>query len=658
MKRIAVALAALALLTIALAAADRAFPPDLSRLSAPGGVVRDAEGRMLALRATTDGVWRLTTPVEDVPPYFVTLLIAVEDRRFYYFPGVDPLAALRAVGQAVRAGHVVSGGSTITMQVPRLLHPEPRTLPAKLVECLRALQLSERFDKQQILSMWLALAPFGGNLVGVEAASRAYFGKSARELDPAQVAMLIALPRRPEALRPDRHPAAARRVRDRIIMRAEQQRLLGAAEAGTALAEPVPRRRLPMPDDVPLLFSRRGGTLDTTLQRPLQRALQALAADELRQLPSRVSLAVLIADLRSRTVLAAFPNDVANIDRAGALDLTRAVRSPGSTLKPFLYALAFEDGLAGPRTMLADAPQAFMGYAPEDFSHRFSGRVTAADALQRSLNLPAVTLLARYGPDRFVAELSRGGLLLPPRATGSLPVILGGAGITLRRLVALYCALGTDGRVVPLHFTAGRSGEGYTLLSPAAAQEVAAILTRPLPTGAAETLAWKTGTSAGNRDSWAIGFDREHAVGVWIGRPDGSARPGEAAAETALPVLTRVFGLLPAAPRALPQPTPVSASLAKVPALDPLRIISPPSAATLEAGHPIMLRAVGGERPLHFLIDGAPITSTPALRETEWMPPGPGFFHVGVLDATGHSADISLRIVVPEISIGDRASIR
>ena len=261
MKRIAMSLVALALLTVALVVLDRAFPPDLSRLSGPGGVVRDAQGRMLALRATKDGVWRLATPVQDVPPFFVTLLIAVEDRRFYDFPGIDPLAALRAIGQAMRAGHVVSGGSTITMQVARLLHPEPRTLSAKLVECLRALQLNERFDKRQILSMWLSLAPFGGNLVGVEAASEAYFGRPARELDAAQMAMLIALPRRPEALRPDRHPAAARRVRDRIIRRAEHERLLDAAEARTAVAEPVPQHRLAMPDDVALLFARRGGSV-------------------------------------------------------------------------------------------------------------------------------------------------------------------------------------------------------------------------------------------------------------------------------------------------------------------------------------------------------------------------------------------------------------
>jgi penicillin-binding protein 1C len=239
-KRIATSLMALAVLASALTALDRAFPPDLSRLSAPGGVVRDAQGRVLALRATKDGVWRLTTKVRDVSPFLVQLLITVEDRRFYDFPGVDPLAALRAVWQAVWAGHVVSGGSTITMQLARLLHPEPRTLSAKLSECLHALQLSERFDKRGILSMWLSLAPFGGNLVGVDAASRAYFGETASELDPAQAALLIALPRRPEALRPDCHPAAARRVRDRIIMLAELQGFLNAAQARAALAEPVP----------------------------------------------------------------------------------------------------------------------------------------------------------------------------------------------------------------------------------------------------------------------------------------------------------------------------------------------------------------------------------------------------------------------------------
>jgi len=649
MKRLVAALAALALLAAGTAGLDRAFPPDLSRLAHPGGMLRDPEGRVLALRAAPGGVWRFATRAGDVSPIMLRLLVAVEDHRFYIHPGVDPLALVRAVAQAVRAGHVVSGGSTLTMQVARLLSPKPRTIGAKLIECLRALQLSERFDKRQILSMWLSLAPFGGNLVGVEAASRAYFGKDAIALDPAEAALLVALPRRPEALRPDHHPHRAARLRDRILMAAGREGLLRPAVLAAALAEPVPTRRLPMPDDVPLLFARRGGDLVTTIERPLQRALAALADDELTSLPPNVSMAAMIVDLQDRAVVAAFPGDAGNVLRAGAMDLTRAVRSPGSALKPFLYALAFEDGLATPDTWLPDGPERFGLYAPEDFSHRFSGRVTAAAALQRSLNLPAVALLARYGPERFAASLEDFGLRLPQGSAASLPVILGGAGITLDHLLALYVALATDGSVAPLKYLPGATSRPVKLLSRVSAAEVAAILTRPIPGSNVRGIAWKTGTSAGNRDSWAIGFDRAHAVAVWIGRPDGSARPGRAAADVALPVFARIFGLLPASPRSSDASSiaasEVPESLGEAPASDPLQILSPPPEATFSGLVPIPLRAAGGERPLTFVVNGTPIPSILALREVQFLPPSPGFYQVTVLDAAGHSAETSLRIV-------------
>ncbi len=468
---------------------------------------------------------------------------------------------VRAALQAARAGHVVSGGSTLTMQVARLLAPGPRTLGAKLTESLRAVQLSAHYDKPAVLGMWLSLAPFGGNLVGVEAASRAYFGKPAAALDPAEAALLVALPRRPEALRPDRYPGRARALRDRILAQAARDGLLTSAEAAAAMAEPVPTRRYPMPDLVQTAFAGRAadlaqGDMITTLDRPLQLALAARAREELQRLPPRVSLAVMIADLRTRAVLAAAAGDQGNPERSGWLDLTRAVRSPGSALKPFLYALAFEEGIAAPGTPLPDGPQRFGDFAPEDFARGFSGRVTAADALRRSLNLPAVTLLARYGAQRFAAALRGAGLVLPRDAEASLPVVLGGAGLTLRRLMSLYAALGTDGRLVPLRLLASDpAADGSVLLSPAAAGTVSGILTRPFPGGGPGGIAWKTGTSAGNRDSWAFGFDREHLVGVWVGRPDGTVRPGEAAADVALPILARVFALLPPAPRGNGQAT-------------------------------------------------------------------------------------------------------
>ena len=641
-------LIAVGLLTVATGIAlDRAFPPDLSRLDVPGTLIRDSSGKALALRPAPGGIWRFRTRAQDVPPFLLRLLVATEDRRFYEHPGVDPFAAARALGQAARAGRVVSGGSTLTMQVARLLAPRPRTLGAKLVESLRAVQISARYDKPAVLGMWLSLAPFGGNLVGVEAASRAYFGKPASALDPAEAALLVALPRRPEALRPDRHPVRAQALRDRILAQATRDGLLTVAEARAAMAEKVPTRRHPMPDTAQALFAGSGSDRVATLDRSLQEALEARTRDELAALPPRVSLAVMIADLRSRAVLAAVAGAPGDAGRAGWLDLTRAVRSPGSALKPFLYALAFEDGIAGPDTPLPDAPQRFGDYAPENFARGFAGRVTAAEALRRSLNLPAVALLASYGPQRFAAALRGAGLVLPRDAEASLPVVLGGAGITLRRLMALYAALGTDGRLAPLRLLAGEAPGAADLLSPAAAETVAAILTRPFPGGGPGGVAWKTGTSAGNRDSWAFGFDREHLVGVWVGRPDGSVRPGEAAAEVALPILARVFALLPPAPRAAPS-LPRMASLAAAPAGDPLALLFPPPAVTIEGMGPVVLRASGGERPLAFLVDGAAVESAPALREARWTPPGPGFYQVSVLDAAGRSARAAVRVTAGE----------
>ena len=647
MIRALVASAACGLLaTASLAALDRACPPDLARLEQPGSAIRDAAGTVLALRPAPGGVWRLGVRTGDVPPFLLRLLVAVEDRRFWEHPGVDPLAAARAAVQDVRAGRAVSGGSTLAMQVARLLEPRPRTLGAKVRESLRALQLSWRHDKPTVLGMWLSLAPFGGNLVGIEAASRAYFGKPAATLDPAEAALLVALPRRPEALRPDRHPERARALRDRILAGAARTGLLTAAEALAAAAEPVPTRRHPMPGTARPLFADRPGELLTTLDRSLQLALEARARDELRRLPPRVSLATMVADLRSRAVLAATAGDPGSADRAGSLDLTRAVRSPGSALKPFLYALAFEDGIAAPGTLLPDGPRRFGDYAPENLGRGFSGQVTAADALRRSLNLPAVALLARYGAQRFAAALGGAGLSLPRDAEASLPVALGGAGLTLRRLMALYVALGTDGRLAPLRLLAAEPAPpGTALLSPAAAGTVAAVLTRSFPGGAGPGgIAWKTGTSAGNRDSWAFGFDRDHLVGVWIGRPDGTARPGGAAAEDALPVLARAFALLPLAPR--PE-MPHAGAPPEMPAQAPenaLSLLFPPPSAVIKGNGPVLLRASGGERPLVFLVDGAVLASTPALREARWTPPGPGFYRVTVLDAGGRAAQAAVRV--------------
>ena len=618
----------------AAVALDRAFPPDLSRLSVLGSEIVDRQGRTVALLPAPGGVWWFRTGARDVSPAYLAALIRTEDRQFYRHPGVNPLALLRALAQDIRAGRVVSGGSTLTMQAARLLEPRPRTIRSKVIEIARALQLEARFSKDEILGIWLTLAPFGGNLEGLRAGALAWFGTSPRLLEPAQAALLVAIPRRPEALRPDRHPERARALRDRIL-----------GEDGGE----VPTQRLKLPRHAPQAMAALAGPprVATTLDLPLQEALERLAAERAADLPDRASLAILIADAPAREIRALVSGGGGRGEgRGGFLDLTRAIRSPGSALKPFIYGMAFQDGLAAPETVLDDAPRRFGHYAPEDFDRSFAGAVTAAEALRRSLNLPAVALLDRVGPLRFAAALQAAGvtLRLPPGADPSLPLALGGAGITLRQLAGLYAALATDGANAPLALRPEDHAAARPLLDPRAASAVAGVLTQPFPDFAGEGVAWKTGTSWGGRDAWALGFDAHHAAAVWIGRPDGTPLPGATGRSLALPLLARVFGLLPPAPRALPP----SEKREALPSADALRLLFPPPDAVLQTDGTVVLRAMGGRRPLTFLVDGAPLHADPARREAAWTPLGAGFYRLTVLDADGAAAHAAVRVKPPE----------
>ena len=640
----------LALAVVLIGAAAFLFPPSLQRLAAHGRIIRDRAGTPIAFYEDPGGEWKFPTAAGAVDPLLVRMLIGIENKRFYADPGVDPLAVARAAVQLLIAGHVVSGASTLTMQVARLLHPAPRTLPVKIAEAFHALGLTERFSKRDILGMWLSLAPFGGNIVGVRAGALRWFGHSPRVLSPAEAALLIALCRRPEALRPDRHPRAATEARNRLLAEAQSLGLLTAAQTARALVTPVPRRQRPLPRQSPQITSRLASGVRTTLDGRLNAAVALLARTRLASLPGASpgasSLAILVVGARSRAIRAAYAGAYGNPRRAGFVDLTRAIRSPGSALKPFLYGLAFADGLARPDGPVSDAPRQFAAYAPDDFTHRFMGEVTAATALRRSLNLPAVALLRRYGPARFAAHLAAAGasLSLPRGAAPSLSLALGGAGISARRLAALYAALATDGAVVRLHLRAGQRRPARPLLSGAIAAEVADVLTRPLPDSTEGGIAWKTGTSAGNRDDWAVGFDRRHVVLVWVGRPDGGALAGAAAIERAVPILHQVFALLPPAPRTV-RPLPAPRDLAAGPAEAPLRLAAPSPNAVVAALGPVALRAVGGRRPLIFLVDGAPIASIPALRVARWRPAGPGFYRIRILDAEGRSVRARVRVV-------------
>ena len=635
LRRLGVAaLVAAPLLAVSAYGLDRLYPPDLTRVERVGTEVLDRDGKLLAMLPAPGGVWRLRTTADQVSRPFLDLLIATEDKRFWQHPGVDPLAISRAAAQWIRAGRVISGGSTLSMQAARLLEPRPRTLRSKLIEAARALQLEWRYGKQGVLGIWLTLAPYGGNLEGVRAGARAWFGTSAAALDPAQSALLVAIPRRPEGLRPDRHPERALALRNRVLAEAE-----GAV---------LPRHRLPFPRHAAQMVARLDATppdprslVRTTIDLGLQTALERLVAERLQSLPERASVAMLVADLRTREVRAAVSGRWGVESRGGALDLTLAVRSPGSALKPFLYAMAFQDGIVAPDTPLRDLPRRYGSYAPENFNGINAGTVTAAEALRRSLNGPAVALLDRVGPTRFAEMLRVGGakLRLPMGADASLPLALGGVGITLRDLAGLYAALGSDGDGATLRLTPGAAPR-RRFLTPEHARMVAAVLTHAFPDGGPRGIAWKTGTSWGGRDAWAAGFDRQHVAVVWLGRPDGTPMAGATGRSLALPVLARVFEHLPQSPRPIPA-APRAPAAAEG---STLRLLFPPPGAVLSSDGPVTVRAMGGRRPLLFMVDGAPVPAPMAQRQTSWSPAGPGFYQLTVVDADGDAVRASVRV--------------
>lgn len=664
-------------------ALDRLFPPPLDKLKDLSVTVTDRRGEPLRVFTNAVGAWRLPATEGDVAPLYVKLLLAYEDHRFAGHVGVDPLAVLRAAAQNLGAGHVVSGASTLTMQVARLLEPRPRTVTAKLIEAARAVQLEWRFRKRDILGMYLTLAPYGGNIEGIRAASQMLLGKAPVELDAAEAALLVALPQAPSHLRPDRYPERARAARDKVLDRMAEDGALTAKAVAEAKTEPVPSARLSLPAFAPHLADRLRAAhpgravIATTLDGALQRAVEALARGATETLTDHAGMAALVVDNRDRSVLAYLGSpDALDEDRLGPIDMVRAVRSPGSALKPFIYGLGFDDGIIRPRTRIADVSTRFGDYAPRNFDRGFSGDLTVAEALRRSLNVPAVAVLDRVGPLRFTEALRHAGatLVLPPGTlTPGLPVALGGASISLWDIATLYSGMARDGWVAPLRTTPDAPREpGERLLSAVAAQQVRAILEgSAAPPGVVQRqelrgsgpVALKTGTSYGFRDAWAFGVTERYTVGVWVGRPDGTPSPGQYGRVTAAPLLFAIYDRLPAnhgrpagplpddpPPDLLRRLTSGEAPGGGARLADRLRLTFPIADTVLEAldadgrGETVTLSATGGRRPLSWLIDGRRIALSPIGREVPWRPSGPGRVRVTVLDADGRSDSATVEI--------------
>ena len=554
-------------LLLGLLALDLAFPPQLPGARDTSTLVVAADGTPLRAFADVDGVWRHPASRDSVSPLYIEALLAYEDRWFDVHPGVNPFALLRAGWQWARGGGIVSGGSTLTMQVARILDRRPgastRSLHGKALQMLRALQLEAHLSKDEILALYLERAPFGGTIEGVEAASWAYLGKSAARLSHAEAALLTVLPQAPSRLRPDRHPGAAQAARDKVLERMATLGRWTPERVRDARIETVVARRLRPPMSAPLLARRlraahpHDARIVSTLDAGLQRTLEARVAAYFSDLPERTSAALLVVDNASMQARAYVGSlELTDRTRLGHVDMVRAWRSPGSTLKPFLYGMALDDGLIHSQSLLVDAPQSFGGYRPGNFDAAFNGPVAATTALQRSLNVPAVDLLDRVGPARFAARLAHAGIDLrfPRGASPNLALILGGTGARLEDLVGAHAALHRDGVAGRVRYSETDPLNERRLLSPGAAWIVREILdSNPRP-GEREGMfdaarrprvSWKTGTSYGFRDAWALGGTRRYTVGVWVGRPDGTPLPGQYGALTALPLLFEVIDSLP-----------------------------------------------------------------------------------------------------------------
>ncbi|MES2820763.1 MAG: peptidoglycan glycosyltransferase PbpC [Pseudomonadota bacterium] len=552
-------IAAPLVLLVLLATADRLFPlplpaDDLAR------VVLAEDGTPLWRFADRDGVWRYPIRPDQVSPYYLEALLTYEDRWFYRHPGVNPLSLGRAAWQNLVGGRVVSGGSTLSMQVARLLDPHSRTLGGKLRQVWRTAQLEWHLSKDQILTLYLNRAPYGGTLQGVAAASWTYLGKPPSQLTRAEAALLAVLPQAPSRLRPDRHPERAQAARDKVLGRLAEFQVWPALAVREAREEPVLLAPRQEPRLAPLLARRlnRSGSpplIHTTLDAGLQRRLEELLLGWRARLPEHTSAAILVVDHQSMAVRAYLGSvDLDDRRRFGHVDMISAVRSPGSTLKPFLYGMALDAGLIHSESLLQDVPRRYGDFRPGNFAAGFNGAVSASTALASSLNLPAVQLLEAYGPKRFAGELRGAGvpLELPPLAEPNLALILGGAGSRLEDLVSGYSAFARNGKTARLRFTPQEGLRERRLLSPGSAWIVRRILSgqaRPdRDPRAALTqrpgLAWKTGTSYGFRDAWAVGVAPRYLIGIWIGRPDGTPVPGQFGLASAAPLLLQVHDLL------------------------------------------------------------------------------------------------------------------
>ena len=538
---------------------DRLYPLPIPEEGIARIVLAD-DGTPLWRFADEQGVWRYPITVDQVSPTYIQALLTYEDRWFYDHPGINPIALSRAFWQNMSSGKVISGGSTISMQVARLIDPHPRTYLGKVRQIFRTMQLEWHLTKDQILTLYLNRAPYGGTIEGVAAASWSYLGKPPDQLTPAEAALLAVLPQAPSRLRPDRYPERAKQARDKVLDRLAEFNVWPRQEIDEIKQESIFLAERKQPQMAPLLARRlynenKTPIIQSTINASMQRRLEDLLMNWQVRLPEYTSAAILVVDHQTMEVKAYLGSiDIDDDKRFGHVDMVSSIRSPGSTLKPFLYALAMDEGLIHSESLLQDVPRRYGDYKPGNFAEGFIGPVSVSEALSMSLNLPAVQLIEAYGAKRFYGELNGAGvkLRLPAGVMPNLAVILGGVGTSLEDLVVGYSAFVREGKVAQLRFKPTDPLQERRLFSAGAAWIIQRILsgqTEPdrdqrAPLVRRNSLAWKTGTSYGFRDAWVVAMGPKYLVGIWIGRPDGTPVPGQFGVASAVPLLLQTHDLV------------------------------------------------------------------------------------------------------------------
>jgi len=637
--------------------ADKRYPLKLDRFRDLSTIIY-ADQQPVHVFHTRDEKWRILTKVEEVDPLYTKTLITKEDKHFRLHPGINPFALVRAAYQWMRYGQVVSGGSTITMQTARLLEPRSRNISAKFIECFRALQLEWHYSKDDILSIYMTLAPFGGNIEGINAASLSYFQKTPARLSPSEVALLVALVQSPTRLHPFHYPMRATKARERLLSFMAKQHLITQESATLYKLAALPATKTKFPREIPHLAWRlknqfpKQTKIYTTIDLDLQKRVEFLLKSYESYLPERSNSAIFILDHKlNKPVAYIASRDFYAVEDNGFVDYITAYRSPGSTLKPFIFGLGFDLGLLKPDTYLLDERRRFGAYYPRNFDKDIHGVVKAEEALAMSLNIPVVALLNQIGVMRFLGLLKEAGINPQlPRSfeSPSLAIALGGLGMSLEQLVTLYGGLAREGMVMPLSYLdVDHQEAGHALFSPQAANQVTTILATDLDGN--HPISLKTGTSYGYRDAWVLGYDNRYVIGIWTGIPDGTPMNAVSARNLVVPLLQKVLTVLP-------KDSSATAAKHLVPMLSLKKLSSSNQEHIVHKTLPTLifpvddtavelekmadtyksmpLSVTGGKRPYTWLIDGKPQPPTWQQKHF-WAPENPGFYTIAVVDANG-----------------------